>query len=73
MLPGDMVDVNTFDEENRRLTLNGRETATGKRSYWVLQKPLWQRIPSCLLRPSKKQHVFLPTLQSKVKSIHYWA
>ena len=32
MLPGDMVDVNTFDEENRRLTLNGRENATGKRT-----------------------------------------
>ena len=30
MLPGDMVDVNTFDEENRRLTLNGRENAIGR-------------------------------------------
>ena len=32
MLPGDMIDINTFDEENRRLTLNGRENATGKRT-----------------------------------------
>lgn len=39
--------------------------------YWGLRKPLWQRTLSCLLRPSKKQHVFLPTLLSRVKSIHY--
>ena len=38
MLPGDMVDVNTFDEENRRLTLNGRETATGKRTLLGITK-----------------------------------
>ena len=38
MLPGDMVDVNTFDEENRRLTLNGRENATGKRTLLGITK-----------------------------------
>ena len=32
------VDVNTFDEENRRLTLNGRETATGKRTLLGITK-----------------------------------
>ena len=31
MLPGDPIDVNTFDEENRRLVLNGKKPATGKR------------------------------------------
>ena len=38
MLPGDMVDVNTFDEENRRLTLNGRENAIGKRTLLGITK-----------------------------------
>ena len=38
MLPGDMIDVNTFDEENRRLTLNGRENATGKRTLLGITK-----------------------------------
>ncbi|WP_455239741.1 DNA-directed RNA polymerase subunit beta' [Veillonella sp.] len=38
MLPGDMIDINTFDEENRRLTLNGRETATGKRTLLGITK-----------------------------------
>ena len=38
MLPGDMVDVNTFDEENRRLTLNGRENTTGKRTLLGITK-----------------------------------
>ena len=38
MLPGDMVDVNTFDEENRRLTLNGREIATGNRTLLGITK-----------------------------------
>ena len=33
-----MVDVNTFDEENRRLTLNGRENATGKRTLLGITK-----------------------------------
>ena len=31
LLPGDPIDVNTFDEENRRLVLNGKQPATGKR------------------------------------------
>ena len=31
LLPGDPIDVNTFDEENRRLVLNGKKPATGKR------------------------------------------
>ena len=38
MLPGDMIDINTFDEENRRLTLNGRENATGKRTLLGITK-----------------------------------
>ncbi len=38
MLPGDMIDTNTFDEENRRLTLNGRENATGKRTLLGITK-----------------------------------
>ena len=38
MLPGDMIDINTFDEENRRLTLNGREIATGKRTLLGITK-----------------------------------
>ena len=43
------------------------ENATGKRTLLVLLKPLWQRIPSCLQRPSKKQHVFLPDAAIKGK------
>lgn len=31
LLPGDPIDVNTFEEENRRLILNGKQPATGKR------------------------------------------
>ncbi len=31
LLPGDPIDVNTFNDENRRLELNGKEPATGKR------------------------------------------
>ncbi len=31
MLPGDQVDVNTFNEENKRLILNGKKPATGHR------------------------------------------
>jgi len=31
LLPGDPIDVNTFDEENRRLILNGKKPATGRR------------------------------------------
>ena len=38
MLPGDMIDINTFDEENRRLTLNGKENATGKRTLLGITK-----------------------------------
>ncbi|WP_302411894.1 DNA-directed RNA polymerase subunit beta' [uncultured Veillonella sp.] len=38
MLPGDMIDINTFDEENRRLTLNGRENAAGKRTLLGITK-----------------------------------
>ena len=38
MLPGDMIDINTFDEENRRLTMNGRENATGKRTLLGITK-----------------------------------
>ena len=38
MLPGDMIDINTFDEENRRLTLNGRENAIGKRTLLGITK-----------------------------------
>ena len=38
MLPGDMIDINTFDEENRRLRLNGRENATGKRTLLGITK-----------------------------------
>lgn len=38
MLPGDMIDINTFDEENRRLTLNGHENATGKRTLLGITK-----------------------------------
>ena len=38
MLPGDMIDINTFDEENRRLTLNGRDNATGKRTLLGITK-----------------------------------
>ena len=39
MLPGDMIElINTFDEENRRLTLNGRENATGKRTLLGITK-----------------------------------
>ena len=38
MVPGDMIDINTFDEENRRLTLNGRENATGKRTWLGITK-----------------------------------
>ena len=38
MLPGDMIDINTFDEENRRLALNGREKATGKRTLLGITK-----------------------------------
>ena len=67
MLPGDMIDVNTFDEENRRLTLNGRENATGKRTLLGITKLHWLRILSCLLHPSKKQLVFLQMLLLKEK------
>lgn len=38
MLPGDMIDVNTFNEENRRLELNGREQATGRRTLLGITK-----------------------------------
>ena len=38
MLPGDMIDINTFDEENRRLTLNGKENASGKRTLLGITK-----------------------------------
>ena len=38
MLPGDMIDVNTFNDENRRLTLNGKTTATGKRTLLGITK-----------------------------------
>ena len=38
MLPGDMIDINTFDEENRRLILNGKENATGKRTLLGITK-----------------------------------
>nr|WP_288190413.1 hypothetical protein [uncultured Veillonella sp.] len=31
LLPGDPVDVNTFEAENRRLIMNGKQPATGKR------------------------------------------
>ncbi len=37
-LPGDSIDVNTFDEENKRLRLNGKEEATGKRILYGITK-----------------------------------
>ena len=37
VLPGDMIDINTFNEENHRLILNGKEPATGTRT--LLGKP----------------------------------
>ena len=73
MLPGDMSTLIPLTKKTVVLLLMVVRLLQANAHYWVLQKPLWQRIPSCLLRPSKKQHVFLPTLLSKVKSIHYWA
>ena len=70
MLPGDMVDVNTFAKKTVVLPSMVVKMLQANAHYWVLRKPLWQRTPSCPLRPSKKQHVFLPTLPSRVKSIH---
>ena len=38
VLPGDMIDINTFNEENRRLILNGKEPATGTRTLLGITK-----------------------------------
>lgn len=38
LLPGDPIDVNTFDEENHRLILNGKRPATGKRMLLGITK-----------------------------------
>ena len=38
VLPGDSVDVNTFEDENRRLRLNGKQEATGTRTLLGITK-----------------------------------
>ena len=38
VLPGDSIDVNTFEEENRRLRLNGKQEATGVRTLLGITK-----------------------------------
>ena len=38
VLPGDSIDVNTFEDENRRLRLNGRKEATGVRTLLGITK-----------------------------------
>ena len=38
VLPGDSVDVNTFEDENRRLRLNGKQEATGARTLLGITK-----------------------------------
>lgn len=53
------IDVNTFDEENRRLTMNGCENATGHRTLLGITKAALATDSFILLYPSKKQLVFL--------------
>ena len=62
-----MVDVNTFDEENRRLTLNGRENATGKRTLLGITKAALATDSFLSAASFQKQHVFLQMPLSKVK------
>ena len=38
VLPGDSIDVNTFEDENRRLRLNGKKEATGVRTLLGITK-----------------------------------
>ena len=38
ILPGDSIDVNTFEDENRRLRLNGKKEATGVRTLLGITK-----------------------------------
>ena len=38
VLPGDSIDVNTFEDENRRLRLNGKQEATGVRTLLGITK-----------------------------------
>ena len=73
VLPGDSIDVNTFEDENRRLRLMVKKKLLVFVHYWVLPKQPWQQTASCQQLPSKKQHVFLQKQRSKVKLIHYLA
>lgn len=38
LLPGDSIDVNTFNEENRRLVINGKRPAIGRRTLLGITK-----------------------------------
>ena len=70
-LPGTLVDVLDFEEKNQELIAEGKEPAEGKTgNAWVLQKLLWQPIPSCLLLPSRRLQRFLQRQLSKARSTH---
>lgn len=69
MLPGTLVDLLSYEEENEKALENGGVPATANVRCWVSPKPLLQPNHSCRQHPSKRLQKSLPKLPSTTASI----
>lgn len=69
MLPGTLVDIFAYEDANQKTLENGGEPAKANVRCSVSRKPLSRRNPSCRRHRSRKPPAFLPTPQSRTKSI----
>lgn len=69
MLPGTLVDIFEYEDANQKPLKTAENPQRQNVRCSVSRKPLSRRNPSCRRHRSRKPHAYLPTPQSKTKSI----